>query len=248
VVTHLRKSRLLLLLLLIAVYGCGARDKTPADDPVAGVIASVIETYGGEEALRNTRGYHMKGIQLATQTQEVIHVERWFGSPNRLRIELTYPDHHESRFTDGDQGWAGSSPADIRPAHPVRLQAMRLQTARLDTPLRLLDHEEEVELRDPDGEGRTVLRLPIDSSLYIDYHIHPDTYRIERMSMWMPGPPEMVFAADYTQFHQIEGVLIAFQELTYAGGTKTSRFQVTDFEWNPDDLDTTLRPGIGAWD
>jgi hypothetical protein len=246
--THLRKTCLTVLMLLVTATACGSGDNTPSDDSVSGVIASAIEAYGGEQALRNISGFHMKGIQLATQNQAMINVERWFAPPDRLRLELAYPDHHETRYTDGDQGWAGSSAEDVKAAHPLKLQAMRLQTARLDTPLRLLDRADEVERRDPDGQGRIVLRLSIGSSMYVDYHVNPDTYRIERISMWMPGPPEMIFSADYDMFHEIDGVLIHFREITFAGDTETSRFQVTEFEWNPDDLDSILRPGMSVWD
>ena len=51
--------------------------------------------------------------------------------------------------------------------------------------------------------------------------------------MWMAGPPEMEFAAEYGMFHEIEGVLIPFHEVTYAGASATSEFQVTEFEWTP---------------
>jgi hypothetical protein len=243
-------SLLLGALLAVPLFACesGAQESRSTDKKVKDVISAVIDEYGGEKALRSIRGYRMKGEQLAVQSQEVIRVERWFARPDRLRLELAYPDHHETRFTDGTQGWTGSSADDIRPAHPLKLQAMRLQTARLDTPLRLLEREHDVERRDADGEGRIVLRLSLDTDLYVDYHIDPKTHRIMRISMWMSGPPEMQFVADYEQFHEIDGVLIAFREVTFAGPTLTSRFQATYFEWNPEDLDSTLRPGTGAWD
>jgi hypothetical protein len=241
------------LLLGIAFTVSLCADEVAAQKPVQNeklhnVITAVVDAYGGEEALRSIRGYRVKGEQFAVQSHVTIHVERWFGRPNRLRLELAYPDHHETRFTDGVQGWAGSSVNSLRPANPIKLQAMRLQTARLDSPLRLLEREDEVELRDADGEGRIVVRLPLDSGLFVDYHIEKRSHHISRITMWMSGPPGMQFAADYDQFHEIDGVLTAFREITFAGSTVTSRFQVTDFEWNPKDLDSTLRPGMAMYD
>jgi hypothetical protein len=250
--TYKKKMCLLLLGTLFAASAYAsepvAQKSRPIDPEVKDVILAVVDAYGGEEALRSIRGYHTKGKQWAVQSHVMIDVERWFGRPDRLRLELEYPDHHESRFTDGSIGWAGSSSNSLRPANSLKLQAMLLQTARLDSPLRLLEHEHDIERLEADGEGRIVLRLPIGSKLYIDYHIELKSHRIARMSMWMPGPPEMQFAADYGQFHEIEGVLIPFSEVTFAGATVTSQFQVTEFEWNPKDLDSALRPGMGAWD
>lgn len=213
------------------------------DPHIADVISHIIGAYGGEKALRNARGYHESGEQLAVQVKKPIRVERWFGRPDRLRLELAYPDHHETRITDGAEGWTGSNVDSLERAMPMKLQAMRLQTARLDTPLRLLDHKDEIEMRDADPEGRTVLRVPIDTGLYIDYHVDLKTYQITRVTTGMTGPPAMEFAADYDQFRKIDGVLIAFKEVTYAGGTETSVFQITRFEWNPKNLDGDLRPG-----
>ena len=214
------------------------------EDPnVADVTSRVIRAYGGEQSLRSVRGYHASGKQWAMQEATPILVERWFGRPDRLRLELAYPDHHETRITDGALGWTGSSIESLDPANPMKLQAMRLQTARLDTPLRLLEHRDEIESRGQDAEGRAVLRVPIDASLYIDYHVDLKTYHITHVTMGMAGPPSMEFAADYNEFHEIDGLLIAFKEVTYAGGTVTSVFQTTEFQWNPKNLDSELRPG-----
>lgn len=246
------KTLPLLIATIIAVLIIGYVTFTlkpqPKDPRVAEVISGVIDAYGGEEALRSVLGFRASGIQWAVQSRAMIRVERLFGRPDRLRLELSYPDHHETRFTDGKLGWAGSSIESLKPANPLKLQAMRLQTARLDPPLRLLEYRDEIQWRGADAMGRTILRIPIEPDLYIDYHIDPETYRITRMTMGMPGPPAMEFAADYDLFHEIDGVLVAFKEVTFAGTTVTSEFQVTDFEWNPDDLETNLQPGMRAWD
>jgi outer membrane lipoprotein-sorting protein len=240
-----RITLLLATVLLLSVAACSG-EKAPAnsqssDHRVSEAIAAIVDAYGGVEALGAISGYHMRGDQFAVQTNATIRVERWFARPDRLRLELAYPDHLEVRYTDGENGWAGSTVSSLLPANPMKLQAMRLQTARFDPPLRLLENESRVEWRDTDEKGRIVLRLAIDADLYIDYHVNPASHRIERMLMRMPGPPEMFFAADYDQFHEIDGVLIPFREVTYAGATVTSRFQVTEFEWNPKRLDFALQ-------
>ena len=164
----------------------------------------------------------------------------------RLRLELAYPDHHETRYTVGAEGWVGPSGDDLRPAAAPRLQAMRLQTARLDVPVRLLERLSDVEWRDPDDRQRHVLRLPIAADLHIDYHIDSASSRIVRVTMWMVGPPEMEFAAEYGMFHEIEGVLIPFHEVTYAGSSATSEFQVTEFEWTQSKNSPGKKPLTGA--
>jgi hypothetical protein len=237
------------LILLIGIpIGCGSdSDGSSTVDPrVEPLVMAVIDAYGGEEALRAIEGYHMKGIQRALQSGVTIQAERWFGRPDRLRLELDYPDHHETRYTVGPEGWVGSSGDDLRPANTAKLQAMLLQTARLDLPVRLLERLSEVEWRDSDDRQRQVLRLPISANLHVDYHIDSVSHRVVRVTMWMAGPPEMEFAAEYGMFHNIEGVLIPFHEVTYAGSSATSEFQVTEFEWTQSKNSPGKKPLTGA--
>ncbi len=224
------------------------RAQKPQHLGIEQVVSRVIQAYGGEKAMRAVHGFHASGNQWATQSEQPIRVERWFGRPDRLRLELAYPDHHETRITSGALGWSGSRVDDVESANPLKLQAMRLQTARLDLPLRLLEERDAIVWRGKDGEGRAVLRIPIDTGLHIDYHVDLTTYRITRMTMGMEGPPAMEFAADYDQFREIDGVLVPFKEITYAGSTVTSTCQMIDFEWNPDGLEVKLQPGSRAFD
>lgn len=232
------------------IFGQAALSRQPraADPELDALISTVIDAYGGEEALRAVRGYHAVGKQWASQSHQPMLVERWFGRPDRLRLELEYPDHHETRITAGALGWTGPGTGALEPAIPVKLLAMRLQTARLDLPLRLLEQRAGVERRGADTAGRAVLRIPIDTGLYMDYHVDPKDHRITRMTTGMTGPPAMEFITDYSEFHEVDGVWIPFREITYAGNTRISEILVTDFDWNPEGLESALRPDEGGWD
>lgn len=215
--------------------------RAEADDSLRPLVAAVLEAYGGEEALRTVAGYRASGHQRATQRGVWIRAERWFARPDRLRLDLAYPDHRELRLTDGAQGWTGPDDAHLRPAQPAMLQSMRLQTARFDLPLRLLERIDELRRADSDAEGRVVLRLSLDEGLQFDWHVAPETHLVERMTMRMAGPPPMAFAADYTDFREVDGILVPFRETTTAGATVTSEFFLTGFEWNPDGLEERVR-------
>jgi hypothetical protein len=183
----------------------------------------------------------MAGKLQAVQRQQEAITTRWFGRPDRLMLELHYPDHSEYRLTRGSRGWKGPSPSRLAPANSVLIQSMRLQTLRLDFPLRLHERRAEVEDLGEDADGRTMLRLQVDELLNITWHVDPLSFRIPRVSLEMVGPPAMKFSAEYSLFHMISGVLVAFHEVTYAGGTKTAEFRATDFELNPSALSTQLQ-------
>ena len=118
---------------------------------------------------------------------------------------------------------------------------MRLQTLRLDFPLRLHQQRREVQNLGADDGGRIRLRLQIDEELAVVWHVDPATFRIPRVSLEMEGPPAMQFSAEYDLFHFVQGVLVAFREKTYSGDVQTSEFQATDFEVDPARLETMLR-------
>ena len=234
--TH-RVLAVMAFVLMGASQGQAAGEAPRSDVP--GWVAHVIEAYGGEKALRAVHGYHATGNQWAAQLDKPIHTDRWFARPDRLRLDLDYPDHHELRLTNGAEGWSGSTSDDLTPANAMKLQAMRLQTVRLDLPLRLVEQSDKIESREPDENGRIVLRLPIDEGLYIDYHIDPKTWLITHATTGMPA---MEFSADYADFQKVNGVLVPYHEVVFAGTTMTSKFQVTSFEWDPKNLETQLTP------
>lgn len=230
--------QLSLMCLILIASTSTSRAGQPAT--VSEVVAGVVKAYGGEKKLRSVNGYHASGEQWAAMSNQTIQAERWFGRPDRLRLILAYPDHTEIRLTDGNAGWSGSSDASLEPANPMKLMAMRLQSVRLDVPLRLLEQADKIAELEPDGDGRIVLRLAIEEGLHIDYHIDPKSFRITRAVTAMEAPQPMEFAADYDTFKKVDGILVAMKETTYAGETLTSRLELKRFDWNPKDLEAHL--------
>lgn len=237
-------QRLLLTCLILLAAASASRAGEPAT--VADVVTGVVKAYGGEKKLRSVNGYHASGEQWAAMSNQTIQAERWFGRPDRLRLNLVYPDHTEIRLTDGKAGWSGSSDDSLEPANPMKLMAMRLQSVRLDIPLRLLEQGDQIALQESDSDGRIVLRLTIEEGLHIDYHVDPKSFRITRAVTAMEAPQPMEFVADYDKFKKVDGILVAMKETTYAGETLTSRLELERFDWNPKDLEAHLEAGKSA--
>jgi outer membrane biogenesis lipoprotein LolB len=233
-----RHLQFLILVAGIGLLGCGGGSRAELDATIDGVL----EAYGGVEPLRSVKGYRMAGQLQAVQRGEKASTTRWFQRPDRLRVELLYPSGSEVRFTDGERAWTGPSPAEQRAARPAMVQSMRLQTIRVDFPLRLHDRRDEVEDLGLDDQGRRMLKLQIDAELAFTWHVDLSNYRIPFVQMQMAGPPAFTFSAEYGMFHRVEGgVLVAFHEKTWSGSTQTSEFTATDFELNPPNLKTMLR-------
>jgi hypothetical protein len=203
--------------LVVLLSACGrSADRTSkttaGKTSIHELVEQVLTAYGGRENLVKVHAWRAEGPLTAVQRDQEGETVRWFERPDRLRIEIRYPDRGEVRITRGEKGWAGSDDRHLEPVEGAFLQSMRLQTGRLDLPLRLAEQESSLTVNDPDEKGRTVLRLPLEGGLTLDYHIDPESHRIERMVMSMPGPPAMSFEADLSEFHFVDGVLFPYRE------------------------------------
>lgn len=236
----MRHLLLILVMFICFVTGCTSPENRSTDRQIRNLVDDVIQAYGGEPALQKITGYVAYGKLHAPHRNALIRTTRWFQRPDRLLLELNYPDQPEWRLTLADKSWTGPSVADLQPAIGPVTWSMRLQTARFDLPLRLLEREMELQMREPDAGGCSVLRLNLGDGLSIDYHIDPESHYIVRMTMGMIGPPAMIFAADYSGFEEVNGVIFPHRETTWAGETMTSRVVIERFNINPPGLAESL--------
>ena len=224
------------LFVLYFLGSCSGGREQSSDPTVHKLVQGVVAAHGGEKALSRVKGYMAEGQLYATHRNVRIRTRRWFGRPDNLLLELNYPDQPEWRLTLGSMSWKGPDADHLSPASGPMIWSMRLQTARFDLPLRLLENEKDVVLLDPDEAGRAVLLHQLDDGLSLKYHIDPDTQRIVKMTMAMTGPPAMTFEADYINFKEVEGVFFPHGEVTRAGGTITSRVVLDKITINPANL------------
>ncbi len=226
------------LLFLLGCSGRGDRAQAraaiaPDSTSVHALVTQVLAAYGGEAALSAIHAYRAEGPLTAVQENKEAQVVRWFERPDRLRIEIRYPDKGELRITAGTRGWAGSDDRHLEPVEGSFLQSMRLQTVRLDLPIRLSEHESELSFQPDDDQGRRVLRLPLEGGLTVDYHVDPGSGHIEHTTMTMPGPPSISFESELSDFRYVHGVLFPYREDTAAGGTKTAVMRFESVDLNP---------------
>jgi outer membrane lipoprotein-sorting protein len=244
-----RRAPLTFLTMTVLLVAAGCQDgRSPADSEtkanakVHGLVREILHAYGGSAALGKVRAYRTEGILTSTQHREQGDLVRWFERPDRLRIELRYPDRGEVRVALGDEGWGGPDDRQMQPVTGSVLESLRLQAARLDLPLRLAEQESSLVRMDPDDKGRDVLRLSLDDGMFIDYHVSSKKHRIERVSMRLSAPAPVDLAADLSEFRWVHGVLFPFREDTYAGGSKTAIVRFRSVKTNPEIVPELFSP------
>ena len=231
-----RRVRLRGAVALVLVAGCSAKEPSgERPSPSAEVLETVdavLEAYGGKAALEGVDAFRSEGLLVSHRGEQGTMV-RWFERPDRLRVEIRYPDRGELRIVSGEAGWTGSSDRALQPATTSFLDSMRLQAGRLDLPIRLLEGVTTLVTLAPDEKKRIVLGLPLDDHLFLDYHIHPKSHRIERVEMVLAGEDTLRFGVTLGEFRWIEGVLFPFKEDLDVSGEPTSTYLCSDVEVNP---------------
>ena len=197
------------------------------------LIERSIEAYGGEVALAGAGRMLEEGtVTSMMRSGAGGKIVRLYERPIRLRVEIEYPgSESEVRILDGGRGWRNGGPA----SGPM-YQAMLLQAARLGLPAILLDFQASLEDLGEVERDRTRLRavgLEFHQGLTVTVEIDPDSGRILRSagtSSGQDGRPALSFATEYSDFRDIDGVLVPFHEVNYAQGRRTGETRLDSVE------------------
>lgn len=210
----------------------------PAED-VAGLVAAVVEAYGGAEAVAKLEASRVEGEVEAHMRGAKGKMRRDFAAPERLRVTIAYPETTEIRILDGDRGWRGS-PERVSPVQGLPHTSMVYQLLRSSVPWSLVQHRERLERSggQTDGEARlVVLTLPWSPALKVEFFVDEASHRVVRVEGTLAmGPTTMAFATRYADFRVVEGLLVPHVEESFAGGRHTATTRLTAVRLGADDL------------
>ena len=193
------------------------------------LINKLVAEYGGKKRVAAARVLRQKG-RVATETRGTAVLGRAFERPDRLRVELKYPDNTEVRVLDGASAFRGGQPV----GGPMR-DAMLLQAARLDLPALLDEARGRVgDLGEQQRGGLTLraLLVPLGGGLEITVFVDERSGRILRSEGSVPAGAmgRLDFWTNYSDFRRVKGMLFPFAEENFASGTRTGRTQLETIE------------------
>lgn len=188
------------------------------------VVDGVIKTYGGAAAWKNVKSIAESGSITSAMGGHGSMTRTWHRD-RRLRVEIAYPDHTETRVLDGASGTHNGQPVNGPP-----LDAMTLQWGRLAIPALLIDfrpHLRDLGMR----EGLRLIEIPLTDTLTIMAAIDPKTFHIVRSASKGTGGGQTIeFVTEYSDLRKSGGLLIAFTEENYAQRMKTGDTKLTAVE------------------
>lgn len=215
-----------LLLLLLAVAPVVAADESA-------LAARVIRAYGGEGAIRKVATLRESGWITTAIRRSNGPITRTWSLPDKLRVEIAYPDAPELRIVNGSEG-----SRDGELVTGPQLDAMVLQAGRMFFPALLLEKKALVReglAVERDGRKLVTLLVPLEDAMSYTLEIDPSTFYIVRSFGTVPvaGGGSIEFATIYSDFRKVQGVVIPFTEENFARGQKTGDTVLEKVEINP---------------
>jgi hypothetical protein len=178
------------------------------------VVGNVMKEYGGVPAWQKVTTIRETGTVVPAMRKGDGAVTRFWQKPDKLRVEIVYPERTELRVVDGDHGTNNG-----KEVTGPGLDAMKLQASRLALPLLLVEKRatlKDIGIRD----GFRAIEIPLSSSLTVTIDIDPKSWHIVRSTGKTMG---MDFVVDYNDFRRVGGLLFAFTESGMAQGTPTAK-------------------------
>jgi hypothetical protein len=202
------------------------------------LLERVAAAYGNAGETRPP-AMRQTGVTYSALRRQEGALHRTYQRPDRLRIEIRYPDKEEVRILRGGAAWKeGEAMSDAFHG------AMVLQAVRLDLPWNLLTARGL--LRDlgttamGDGPPLRILEWPLTGGLDMQVGIDPDSGRIVHvLGRIVSGGGEMEFGTRYEDFRRQDGLLYAAMERHYVMGRPTGYTRIEQVEFLdrlPDDL------------
>jgi hypothetical protein len=222
--------RAALVLLLAGLNLClpvSAAEIEPLDE----LLVKVTTAYGGETAREGTKGVRQTGVTYSSMRRQEGRIIRTYQAPDRLRIEILYPETEELRILNGPHAWKREQPM----GKPFR-DALMLQAVRMGLPWSLLQGR--AQLRDlgmqaiDAGQPLRMLELPLGANLAIKVGIDPESGLIMRSVGTMTGSMGvMEFGTVYEDFRTQDGRRYAGVEHHYAAGQATGHTRIDQMEF-----------------
>jgi len=204
-----------------------AADETGALDAL---LAKVVSAYGGEAALSGPKAVRQTGVTYSNMRKMEGRIVRTFQPPDRMRIEIYYPDTEELRILNGPHAWK----REQQMSKPYR-DAQLLQAMRIGLPWNLLQARSQLRDLGVHKHGDVMLHmleLPMGDSMVIKVAIEPESGRIVRSIGSVSGSMGLMeFGAAYEDFRTQDGRLYASTERHFVGGQPTGYTNIERMEF-----------------
>jgi hypothetical protein len=209
------------------------------------VVEKVIEAYGGRERLAKVKSIAAEGKIMALVRGDEGTYRRALRRDGNLFVDIVYSRSSERRILHDNKGYRGTG-GKVEEVSGPRYQAMVYQYNELNLPYGLLDDTFTVHSLRKDtvnGDAVNVLRLADREGNQMDVFVHEENYRIVKCEgRFVVGAESTSLSAEFGDFRTVDGVLLPFKIVNYAGGRKISKTTIDRYQVNPAIDDSLFLP------
>jgi len=230
-VKTLNPHRLLLFLAIAVLIVAGCR-KPP--ETAETLLPKVLAAHGGEEALRQVKGYLFHGHAKSLTDEEQGKLWIIYRHPDKLRVVVEMTESKEERLYLQGAGWNDEGQG-FKPATGMILDLMKFQTEHLSLPLRLLEGKYRARLLDKIVDGEPI-RLALTDAGGLETRITIDPVRMVIRAVerdFEVGEQKVVMAVLYEEYRTIKGVQLPHRVLNFINGNPVGRTDFTSVQINP---------------
>jgi hypothetical protein len=236
-----------LCLLFIAGPAGLCADEVPDEaQRVASVINKVIDVYGGKDAVGNIHSLHVKGNIKAFVLKDQGTYELYFKAGRKLRVETKYTRSAEFRILNGDRGYRGTDALQVEEVHGTRYFAMVYHYKHLNILHDIVKGTYEIS-----HAGRTALHdTPVEIFTFkdkegavMDVYIDARDFLILKVTgYFLEMKKKIGLSVEFSDFRKVDGVLLPFRVVNYAGGRKIAQTVIEKYFINQDIRDSLFEP------
>lgn len=221
------------MILLLLVSQSGAENAAGAEGLL---VSKIVNAYGGKGLLSKVKGISAEGSIKTYLSDDEGRYFRYMTRERKLVVDIKYSKTSEKRFLNGQFGYRETDGKTERAVGPP-FDAMVYQYNQLNLPFGLIDGSLSVAgIKEDSFNGRkvAVVKLRDAYGYEIEVHVDPEYYMIRRViGRFRSGNHEVSLAAALTDFRKVDGILMPFKIVNYAGDTKLSETLITAYKINP---------------
>jgi hypothetical protein len=236
-------SGLLLLLTLLLILGASCSCADPVGQQT--VLEGILTAHGGREHLSKVFSLAAEGRIVRFLAHDEGAYRRALRRDGRLLVDLWYPGSRETRILSGGRGYRGAD-GRVREVSGVLYLSMVYQYNQLDLPFGLIDGAlriTTVRREAPEHAAPYVITCVDRKGNAMEAIVDPKTKRILKSTGYFSvGSSSTSLSAEFDDYRIVEGILLPFRIVNYAGGTKISETRISAYRINPELSESLFTP------
>ncbi|MDD1748617.1 MAG: hypothetical protein LUO89_01965 [Methanothrix sp.] len=216
------------------------------DGTTDALVRKIVHGYGGATVLENTHSLSARGLIESPLYEGPAEYSFFLKRDRKLRVETRSGRSFEVRILNGRNGNYQAAGSPMTEASGSRLLSMIYQFKELTMPYQLMTAAFTITAGGPssvNGKPAIVLMLKDKEGPPMKLYVDRKSYRIVKDSgVFSMDGAETELSSEFHDFKKVDGRLLPFRVVNYAGGQKIGELHIREYRVNPELPDSLFMP------